>query len=229
MMAQARPQVPGVAPGGASGGPGNRTPGRRIIMRARGIRGRRGDVILELEDGRVALPRNFVPKEWEWYTVEVVEDRGRYAIAYLHQHVPTAYGVCRLCGNIVDRKKFEEFGKQWLSNLLNYQRISEIKKMKEFVIGRLDALIEDLNEMIARLKKLQEPMQVPVELCAHGIDSCVAYWCGTQECAYLGYIIWSLEKVREELVQKRFALTRALDYNIVITTTPLSPAERVFV
>ena len=228
-MAQARSQVPAGQAGGATGGPGNRTPGR-IIMKARGIRGRRGDVILELEDGRVALPRNFVPKEWEWYTVEVVEDRGRYAIAYLHQHVPTAYGVCRLCGNIVDRKKFEEFGKQWLSNLLNYQRISEIKKMKEFVIGRLDALIEDLNEMISRLKKLQEPMlTVPVELCAHGIDSCVSYWCSTRECAYLGYIIWSLERIREELVQKRFAVSRALDYDIVITTTPLSPSERVFV
>ena len=208
--------------------PGNRTPGR-VIVRARGVRGRRGDVILELENGKIALPRDFVPREWEWYTVEV-EDRGRYAIAYLHQHTTTTYGVCRICRNIVDTKKFKEFGEQWFRNLLRHQRVSEIKKTKSFIISRLDALIEDLNEMISRLKKLQEPMQtVPVELCGYGIDSCVSYWCGTQECAYLGYIIWSLERVREELVQRRFAVARALDHDTVITTTPLSPAERVFV
>ena len=199
-------------------------------MKARGIRGRKGDVILELEDGRIALPRGFTPKEWEWYVVEAVEDRGRYVIARLHQHSITEYGVCRVCRGVVDRRKLEEFGKRWLDNLLNYQRIDEIKKMKNFTLSRLDALIADLDEMITRLRKQQEPMlSVPVELCTHGIDSCVAYWCDTQECVKLGHIIWSLEKMREELVQRRFAITRALGYDTVITTTPLSPAERIFV
>ena len=218
--------VPAGQAGGATGGPGNRTP---AVLKARGVRGRRGDIILELENGKIALPQDFKPQEWEWYLVEVVSDRGRYAIVRLHQHDPTAYGVCRTCRGIVDNRKFKEFGERWLRNLLNHQRIDEIKKVKDFMLGRIDALIGDLDEMIARLKKQQEPMQVPVELCAHGIDSCTTYWCGTQECAQLGYIIWSLERVRDELVQKRFAVARALDYDIVITTTPLSPAERVFV
>ena len=223
-MVQARPQVPGATPGGASGGPGNRTP---AVMKARGVRGRRGDVILELENGKIALPQDFKPQEWEWYLVEVVSDRGRYAIVRLHQHDPTAYGVCRTCRGIVDNRKFKEFGERWLRNLLSHQRIDEIKKVKDFMLSRLDALIADLDEMISRLKKQQEPMLVPVELCAH--SSCVSYWCGTQECVKLGHAIQSLERIREELVQRRFAMTRALGYDIIVTMTPLSPAERVFV
>ena len=198
-------------------------------MKARGARGRKGDIILELENGKIAFPRGFKPQEWEWYTVEV-EDRGRYAIAYLHQHVPTQYGVCQVCRGVVDRRKLEEFGKRWLNNLLNYRRIDEIKRVKDFMLSRLDALIADLDEMISRLKKQQEPMlTTPVELCMHGVDSCISYWCSTRECAQLGYVIWSLEKIREELVQKRFAMTRALGYDIIVTMTPLSPAERIFV
>ena len=199
------------------------------VVRARGVKGRKGDIILELEDGRIGLPRGFTPKEWEWYTVEIVDDRGRYAIAYLHQHDPTAYGVCRTCRGIVDTKKFKEFGERWLRSLLNYQRIDEIKKMKNFTLSRLDALIGDLDEMIARLKKLQEPMLVPVQTCEYGVDSCTSYWCGSPECVRIGHVIWSLERIREELVQRRFALTRALGYDIIVTMTPLSPAERVFV
>ena len=206
--------------------PGNRTP---VIVRARGMRGRKGDVILELEDGRIGLPRDFVPREWEWYTVEIFDDRGKYAIVRLHQHVPTQYGVCRVCRSVVDHKKFKEFGERWLRNLLNHQRIDEIKRVKDFMLSRLDALIADLDEMITRLKKQQEPMLTPVELCMHGVDSCISYWCSTRECAQLGYVIWSLEKIREELVQRRFALTRALGYDIIVTMTPLSPAERIFV
>jgi len=209
------------------------------VLRARGIRGRKGDIILELEDGRIGLPRDFTPQEWEWYLVEVVDDRGRYAIVRLHRHSPTQYGVCRLCGNVVDSKKLEEFGKRWLSNMLNHQRINKIKETERFVLGRLDALIGDLDEMIERLKKRQEPMlTVPVQICEHGIDSCFSYWCSTPECVKLGHIIWSLERIRDELTRRRFATSRALDcfatsraldYDIIITTTPLSPAERVFV
>jgi hypothetical protein len=200
------------------------------VVRARGIRGRKGDVILELEGGKIGLPRDFTPREWEWYLVEIVDDRGRYAIVRLHKHRPTHYGVCPSCGYVVDSKKLAEFGRQWISNLLNYQRINEIKEMKDFVLGRLDALISDIDEMIKRLEKQQEPMLTRlVKICEHGIDSCFSYDCDSPECVKLGQIIWSLEKIRNELVERRFAVARALDYDIVITTTSLSPAERVFV
>jgi hypothetical protein len=201
-----------------------------MIVRARGVRGRKGDVILELENGKIAFPRDFAPREWEWYLVEIIDDRGRYAFVRLHRHRPTHYGVCPSCGYVVDSKKLDEFGRQWISNLLNYQRINEIKEMKRFVFGRLDALISDVDEMIERLKKQQEPMLTRlVQICEHGIDSCFSYDCDRPECVKLGQIIWSLEKIRNELVERRFAVTRALDYDIIITTTPLSPAERVFV
>jgi hypothetical protein len=201
----------------------------RQVVRARGIRGRRGDIILELENGKIAFPRDFVPKEWEWYLVEI-EDRGRYAFAWLHRHSPTHYGVCRVCHSVIDSKKLEEFGRQWIEKLLNHQRIAGIKKMKKFTLGRLDALIGDLDEMIERLKKKQEPMLTRlVQICEHGIDSCFSYDCDSPECVRLGNIIWSLERMRNELVERRFAISRALEYDIIITTTPLSPAERVFV
>jgi len=200
------------------------------VVRARGIRGRRGDVILELEGGKIGLPRDFAPQEWEWYYVEVVDDRDRYAIVRLHRHKPTPYGVCPVCGYVVDSKKLKEFGTRWINNMLNHQRINEIKKMERVVLGRLDVLINDVEEMIERLKKQQEPMlTVPVWTCEHGIDSCVSYDCNSPECVKLSYVIWSLERIREQLVKRRFAVTRALDYDIIITTTPLSPAERIFV
>jgi hypothetical protein len=114
--------------------------------------------------------------------------------------------------------------------MLNQQRISEIKKMERFVLGRLDALINDVEKMIERLKKQQEPMLTRlIQICEHGIDSCFSYECDSPECVKLGNIIWSLERIRDELVERRFAVTRALDYDIIITTTPLSPAERIFV
>jgi len=199
------------------------------VVRAKGIRGRRGDIILELENGKIAFPKDFTPKEWEWYLVEV-EDRGRYALAWLHRHRPTPYGVCPACGYVVDRRKLEEFGKRWLENMLNYRRIEEIKKTKRFVLDRLDALIADIDEMIERLEKQQEPMLTRVvKICEHGIDSCFSYVCDSPECVQLGRVIWSLERIRNELVERRFAVARALDYDIVITTTPLSSAERIFV
>jgi len=200
------------------------------VVRARGVRGRRGDIILELENGKIAFPRDFTPREWEWYDVEIVDDRGRYAFVRLHRHKPTQYGVCQVCHAVVDSRKLAEFGRQWISNLINYRRVEEIKKMTRFVLGRLDALISDIDEMIRRLEKQQEPMLTKlVQICEHGIDSCFSYHCESPECVKLGQIIWSLEKIRNELVERRFAVTRALDYDIVITTTPLSPAERVFV
>jgi hypothetical protein len=200
------------------------------VVRAKGVMGRKGDVILELEGGKIALPRDFTPKEREWYLVDVVDDRGRYAVVRLHKHKPAPYGVCPVCGYIIDIRKLEEFGKQWISNMLNYERINKIKETKRFVLGRIDALISDIDKMIERLKKRQEPMMNRlVVLCEHGIDSCFSYDCDSPECVRIGHVIWSLEMIREQLVERRFAVSRALKYDIIITTTPLSSAERVFV
>jgi hypothetical protein len=200
------------------------------VVRAKGIRGKKGDVILELEYGKIGLPRGFTPREREWYLVEIVDDRDRYAIVRLHEHKPTPYGVCRICGYVVNSSRLREFGEQWISNLLISQRINEIKRTKHFVLGRIDALISDLDRMIERLKKQQEPMLTrPVQICEYGIDSCFSYVCDSPECVKLGNIIWSLERIRSELVERRFAVARALEYDIIVTTTPLSPAERIFV
>lgn len=199
------------------------------VFRAKGIRGRKGDVILQLENGKIALPRGFTPQEWEWYYVEILEDRGRYAIVQLHQHIVGESGICVGCGIPRDYEKLKNFAKQWLENMLNKERVSRIKETKEFVIGRLDALINDLEVMIERLYKKQEPMRTVVtQICDHGIDSCFSYDCATPECVYIGNIIWSLEKLRDKLIEQRWAIVRALHSDRIETVTPLG-IEKIFV
>jgi hypothetical protein len=199
------------------------------IVWAQARRGRKGpnDIIFVLPNGKIAFPRGFTPREGEWYDIEV-EDRDRYAIARLHRHRPTEYGVCP-CGKVVDRRLLNDFAMRWIE-MLNKQRIDEIKKMKNFVLGRLDALIDDLEEMIRRLYKMAEPHTASVNMCPGypTTDSCFADLCTDEECVKLNAIIMYLERLRSELSKRRQGVSRALDYDIIITLTPFG-VERIFV
>jgi hypothetical protein len=195
---------------------------------ARGVKGKKGDIILELPGGKVGLPRGFTPREWEWYDVEIIEDRGNYAFVRLHHHRPTSYGICKICGAVVHRQQFEAFAAQWLNNML-LKRSKEIEETAALVIKRLDVLIDDLEDMIKRLYKMSEQKKhVVVKICEHAIDSCFSETCADDECVRLGQIIWSLERIRNELNKKRWAIARTLAADKLITITP-DGIRRIFV
>jgi len=192
---------------------------------ARGVKGKRG-VILELPGGKIGLPRGFTPQEWEWYDVEIIEDRGNYAFVRLHHHRPTFYGICK-CGAITDYQKFEAFATQWLNNMLKMHE--EIKKTAELVIKRLDVLIEDFEDMIRRLnKQLDQKKHVTIKICEYAIDSCFSDVCSDEECVQLERIVWSLERMRNELNKKRWAIAETLAADKLITITP-DGIRRIFV
>jgi len=78
----------------------------------RAVRGKKGDVVLRLPNGKIAFPLDFQPQEGEAYLVEVVEERERYARVRLHRHEYTVnvkpdlefYYVevkCARCGRLV--------------------------------------------------------------------------------------------------------------------------------
>ena len=195
---------------------------------ARGIRGKKGDIILELPGGKIGLPRGFTPREWEWYDVEIIEDRGNYAFVRLHHHRPTSYGICKICGAVVHRQQFEAFATQWLSNML-LNRSKEIEETATLVIERLDVLIEDLEDMIRRLnKQMDQKKHVTIKICEYAIDSCFSDVCSDEECVQLERTIWSLERIRDELSKKRWAIARTLAADKLITITP-SGIRRSFV
>ena len=58
------------------------------MVTARAVRGKKGDVVLRLPNGKIAFPLDFKPVEGEWYDVDVVEERERFARVVLHRHVP---------------------------------------------------------------------------------------------------------------------------------------------
>jgi hypothetical protein len=203
------------------------------IVRAQARRGRKGpdDIILLLPNGKIAFPRGFTPREWEWYDVELLEDRDRYAVVRLHQHSVGESGICVACGRTVDYRKLEAFARQWLGNLLNETRIKKIKETEALVFGYFDTLIGDLDEMIGRLDKMAEPHKGSVNMCPPGyptVDSCFADLCSDEECLKLEAAIVYLERIREELAERRRGATRALEYDIMITVTPFG-IERIFV
>ena len=196
------------------------------VVRAKGIRGRRGDIILELENGKIALPRGFAPREWEWYLVEI-EDRGNYAIAWLHRH-RIVYGICSMCKTIVDKKKFSEFAEKWLNNALKWERINKIRNDIQFEL-RLYEQIKDLDEMIQRLyKELEKRPKTVMKICEHSIDSCFTEICADKKCVEIEYAIIALEKLRDQLNEKWWNIKRALDADRIITITPLG-IEKIFV
>jgi len=199
------------------------------VVRAKGIRGRRGDIILELENGKIALPRGFTPREWEWYFVEIIEDKGKYAIVQLHNHRPTSYGICHACRRIVDEKKFAELANRWLNNMLLIGRLDAIKKDMNFVLGRLDEQISDIENMIKRMnKEYDKKPKTVMKTCEHSVDSCFAEICSDSECIQIEYVIMSLERLRDELSKRWWGIKRALDADRIITITPLG-IERIFV
>jgi hypothetical protein len=206
----------------------------RNVVRAVARRGRKGDVILVIDDGymkgKIAFPRNFIPREYDWYYVEV-EDRGRYAFAYLHRHLENDVGICPACESVVSYEKLRSFASRWIENMLNYERIKRIKEGEEVALGYFDALIGDIDGMIERLDKAARPHRRSVNMCPPGypvVDSCFADLCADQECTQLEAAIVYLERVREELAERRRRAVRALESDRVVTVTPLG-VERIFV
>jgi hypothetical protein len=202
---------------------------RRAVTR----RGKRGDVILILENGKIAFPRDrdFKPQEGEWYYVEVVEDRDRYAYVRLHRHRYNSVGICPMCESVVDRDKLRSFAERWLSNMLNDERIKRIKETEKSVYAYFDALIADLDGMIERLDRMAEPHRSRVDMCPPGygvVDSCFADMCRDRKCVELEAAIVQLERVRNELAKRRHGAIRALDYDIIITVKPTG-LGRIFV
>jgi len=206
----------------------------RNVVRAVARRGRKGDVILVIDDGymkgKIAFPRDFTPREWDWYYVEV-EDRGRYALAYLHRHVENDVGICPACESVVSYDKLRSFASKWISNMLNYERIKRIKESEEAVFGYFDALINDIDNMIDRLDKAAKPHRYTENVCPPGypvVDSCFADLCADKECTQLEAAMAYLERVREELAERRRRAVRALESDRIVTVTPMG-IERIFV
>lgn len=205
------------------------TQNQHYVSRARGVRGRKGDVILELPDGRIALPRGFTPREWEWYDVEILEDRGRYVTVRLHSHVVGESGLCVKCGRVVDHDRLERFARRWLANLLNEGHIKNIKNMKTAVLSYFDELINDIDEMIKRLDREAQTHRASVNMCpGYSTDSCFADLCADEECLRLEAAIVYLERIRKGITERRQGANRALDYDIITTITEFG-IERVFV
>jgi hypothetical protein len=202
-------------------------------VQAKARRGRKGpnDIIFVLPNGKIAFPRGFTPREGEWYDVEVIEDRGKYAFVRLHSHTIGESGICVTCLRVVDAARLKSFADQWLFNMLNHKRIEEIKETKRWVLDKINTLIGDIDEMIERLKKEVQPHLVDVNFCPPGYpttDGCFGEVCRDEQCVKLENTIVALERIRNELSQKHYAIRRALDYDIIITTTPFG-IERIFV
>jgi hypothetical protein len=178
------------------------------IVYAQGVKGRKGDVILRLSNGKIVLPRGFTPREGEWYLIEVLEDRGRYAIATLHQHVVGVTGICITCGRVADKERLEQFVRQWWENMIrSKQRLREIGEIKGFLTSRFGDLIVELGDMIYRLEREKEKYTVGEYICPPGygvIDSCFSYTCRGERCEQLEYLIKYFRHLRDVELERRF-------------------------
>jgi hypothetical protein len=180
---------------------------------AEGIRGKKGDIILRLEDGKIGLPRDFTPREREWHLVEIVEDRQRYAIVRLHRHVESATGMCLACRRVVDKNKLEKFVEQWINNMLRKESIKQIQEIKSFVLGRFWELTVELGDMIYRLERERERRMVGEYVCPPGygvVDSCFVYRCRDRYCEQLSYIIEYLRYIKNEVLEFRYQRARRI-------------------
>jgi hypothetical protein len=171
------------------------------IMYARGERGR-----LILADGRIAIPKDFVPRE-DWYLVEVIEERGRRVVARLHKHVEK-FGICLVCKRVVDKNKLEKFVEQWWNNMIrDKERIKEIGITKGFLTSRIGDFVIEIGDMIHRLEQ-ERKKHIRVEyICPPGygaIDSCFTEWCADKRCAQLEHAIEYLRHIRDNVLEERF-------------------------
>jgi len=169
------------------------------VMYARGDK--KGKLILE--DGRIAIPKDFVPRE-DWYLVEVVEERGRVVVVRLHKHVEK-FGVCLVCKRVVDKNKLEKFVEQWWNNMIRKERIEEIGVTKGFLTGRIGDLVVEIGNMIHRLEQERKKHLRSEFVCPPGygvVDSCFVDRC--IDCEQLEYIIDYLRYIRDHVLEERF-------------------------
>ena len=158
---------------------------------------------LILEDGRIAIPKDFVPRE-DWYLVEVVEERGRVVVVRLHKHVEK-FGVCLVCKRVVDKNKLEKFVEQWWNNMIRKERIEEIGVTKGFLTGRIGDLVVEIGNMIHRLEQERKKHLRSEFVCPPGygvVDSCFVDRC--IDCEQLEYIIDYLRYIRDHVLEERF-------------------------
>jgi hypothetical protein len=182
------------------------------ITYAKGIRGKKGDILLQLENGKIAFLRGFVPNEGEWYLVEILENRERYAIVRLHKHlVSNDIGMCLLCKRVVDKEKLERFVQQWWGNMIrDAERLERIGEIKGFLIQRIGELKIEVGDMIYRLERRREMKAEYICPPGYGVvDSCFSYYCTGKVCEQIDYLISYLRGIRDEL-DKRFERVRSI-------------------
>jgi hypothetical protein len=172
------------------------------IMYARGDKKGR----LTLEDGRIAIPKDFIPRE-DWYLVEVEEERS-HVVARLHKHTETPFGVCSTCFRVVNREKLEKFVEQWWNNMVrNKERIKEIGVTKGFLTSRIGDFIIDIGDMIHKLEQQRKKHLRSEFVCPPGygvVDSCFVDRCIDKVCEQLEYIIDYLRYIRDHVLEERF-------------------------
>jgi hypothetical protein len=189
---------------------------------AQGIRGKRGDIILRLSNGKIAFPRGFTPREGEWYLVEILEERDRYAIVKLHQHTTGETGICLKCGRVADKERLEQFVQQWWRNMIrDQQRLSEVGEIKGFLTSRFGDLIVELGDIIYRLEREKEKYTVGEYICPPGygvIDSCFSYRCRGERCGQLEYLINYFRYLRDVVLERRFERVKQIVESDAIMT-----------
>jgi len=184
-------------------------------MYAKGERGR-----LILADGRIAIPKDFVPQE-DWYLVEV-EEHGHRVIARLHKHTETPFGICSTCFRVTNREKLEKFANQWLENMIrSKERIEEIGITKGFLTGRFGDYIIEIGEMIYKLDQQRKKHLRTEFICPPGygvVDSCFVDRCADKVCEQLEYIIDYLRYIRDHIVEERFQrVNRFIEPDRIVT------------
>ncbi len=192
------------------------------IVYAQGIKGRKGDTILRLGSGKIAFPKDFTPREGEWYLVEILQEYERYAIVRLHKHVDSGIGICSICHRVIDKARLETFVEQWISNMLHKEKIKKISQISGFVIGRLGELEIEVRDMLYKLNKELEKYMVSEFICPPGhpvVDSCFADRCiDSKRCEQLNYMIKYLRGILEQLEEKyQRALRSTLEPDRVVT------------
>jgi len=203
------------------------------VTYAKGIRGKKGDVILQLSDGKIAFPRGFIPREGEWYLVEILEDRGRYAIVKLHQHVVGDTGICLECGRVANKERLERFAEKWLNNLIrDKKRLKEVGETMGFLMGRIGDLVVELGDIIYRLEREKERYTIGEYICPPGygvIDSCFAYICRGEHCEQLDYLIQYFRHIKDVELERRYERIKLFAQPDAVLTVDTLGIREVFI
>ena len=132
------------------------------VLELRAFRGRKGNIIFRLPNGKIALPKGFSPIQGLRYKVEIITEKERYAFVRLHQctletwfdyewellrNKVTVYRIhgCKKCGEIENKELIGDF------------EISErgINKALKLGLNEVAKTIENrLRELEERMRKM---------------------------------------------------------------------------